>query len=363
MEYRINSYIDVEPLGDDKVLVLNKRNGQSYELGKKESIVISLIDGQRTPKEISELCQFFTEEDIISLETQLLSIDIIGKKKQHSKINLLKIKIPLFSPNNIFKNSTVTNIIYYMFTVINVIFMTSGIICTLLNILCGMTEEKINFIQSFGSFQQFKYFDVGYIVIFFAISLLLHEFGHLIVALKHKINVPDVGIMLYLFIPCAYTNLIFLNYCNDKRIKLKVFLAGTLSDVGLLGLAMSLFYIYAPATISRYFLISALICMVAIIGNLVVTFKFDGYYILQTILDVDNLKKTTLNIVVAYIGVLFAKFKNRDKKLDLRQYGHTDSNLEFTFSIIYVFLSIIYIPVMISSGIIMTIVELGGKLL
>lgn len=363
MEYRINSYIDVQALDNGRVLVLNKHNGQSYELGKREAAIISLMDGKRTPNEISVLCEFFTEEEIISLEDQLFNLDIIGKKKQHARINLLKIKIPLFSPNKIFKNIIVTNIFYYIFIVINMTFVTSGIICTLLNIVYGMSAEKNNYIQSFSTFQQFEFFDIGYIIVFFAVSLFLHEFGHMIVALKHKINVPDVGIMLYLFIPCAYTNLTFLNYCNDKRVKLKIFVAGTLSDAGLLGIAMSLFYFYAPLAISKYFLISALVCMVAMIGNLVVTFKFDGYYILQTILDINNLKKTTLNIVIAYIGGVFAKIRNRDKKLDLRQYGQTDMNLEFIFSVVYIVLSIIYVPVMIASGIIMTFVQLGGELI
>ena len=73
MEYHINKYIDIQQLHDGKVLVLNKRNGQSYELGKKESIVISLIDGKKTPYEISQLCQFFSEKEIICLENQLVS--------------------------------------------------------------------------------------------------------------------------------------------------------------------------------------------------------------------------------------------------------------------------------------------------
>lgn len=363
MEYRVNKYIDIQPLYDDRVLVLNKKNGQSYELGKKESIVISLIDGKKTPYEISELCGFFSEDEVISLENQLFELDIVGKNKHSSKLNLLKIKIPIFTPNKIFKDGIITNIFYYVFTAINGLFVICGIISTLLNMFCGISDDKSKYIQSFGSFQNFEYGDIAYVIIFFVISLMLHEFGHLIVARKHKINVPDVGFMFYLFVPCAYTNLTFLNYCNDKTIKLKVFLAGTLSDCGLLGIAMMLFHLCVPNPISKYFLISALVCMVSIIGNLVVTFKFDGYYILQTVLGVNNLKKVTINVIVTYIGTLLAKFKNRGKKLDLRQCGEMDSNLEFLFSFIYIFLSVIYVPIMIASGVIMTIIQLGGGLL
>ncbi len=364
MEYRVNNYIDIHPLNNDKVLVLNKRSGQSYELGKKETKVISLIDGYRSPSEISKLCECFSEQEIVLLEEQLSKLDIIAKKKRPFKINLLKIKVPLFSPNKLFKEGVVTNIFYYIFVILNGVLTVSGIVCTLLNIFSGIDNDKIEYIQSFGSFQQFKYTDIVYIIIFFAISLLLHEFGHLIVARRHKINVPDVGLMLYLFVPCAYTNLTFLNYCKNKKIKLKVFLAGTLSDCGLLGIAITLFHIYVPYSISKYFLIAALVCMVSIIGNLVITFKFDGYYVLQTILGVENLKKTTLNITMSYILLLFSKFKNRDKKLDLRQGGgQTDVNLEALFSIIYIFLSVIYIPIMIASGIIITVVQIGGGLL
>lgn len=363
MEYHINKYIDIQQLHDGKVLVLNKRNGQSYELGKKESIVISLIDGKKTPYEISQLCQFFSEKEIICLENQLVTLDIISKNKHSAKLNLLKMKIPLFTPNKFFKDGIVTNIFYYLFTATNGLFIFCGIVSTLLNMLCGISDDKSKYIQSFGSFQKFEYVDMAYIIGFFVFSLLLHEFGHLIVARKHKINVPDVGFMLYLFVPCAYTNLTFLNYCNDKKTKLKVFLAGTLSDCGLLGIATTLFHLCVPNSISKYFLISALVCMVSITGNLVVTFRFDGYYILQTVLGVNNLKKTTLSVIRMYFGMLYSKYINRGKGLDLRQYSENDSNLEFLFAFIYVFLSVIYIPIMITSGVIMAIIQLGGGLL
>lgn len=363
MEYRVNNYIDIQPLRDGKVLVLNKRNGQGYELGCRESIVLSLIDGKKTPYEISDICKFFSQEEIVSLECQLFELDIISKEKHRSKLNLFKIKIPLFAPNKIFKDGIITNLFYHIFTAINGLFIGFGIITALLNLICGISDSKIEYIQSFGSFQNLEYYDIVYVIAFFVFSLLMHEFGHLIVARKHKINVPDVGVMLYLFIPCAYTNLTFLNYCKDNRTKLKVFFAGTLSDCGLLGIATTLFGLCAPSLYSKYFLLLALISMVAIIGNLVVTFKFDGYYILQTLLGINNLKKTTLSIVKVYIGVLVSNHKNRDKKLELRQPHESDFNLELLFSAIYIFLSIIYIPIMISSGIIMAVIQLGGGLL
>ena len=103
--------------------------------------------------------------------------------------------------------------------------------------------------------------------------------------------------------------------------------------------------------------------MVSITGNLVVTFRFDGYYILQTVLGVNNLKKTTLSVIRMYFGMLYSKYINRGKGLDLRQYSENDSNLEFLFAFIYVFLSVIYIPIMITSGVIMAIIQLGGGLL
>lgn len=363
MEYRINDYIDIQPLYENKVLVLNKINGQSFELGNKESAVLLLIDGQRTPFEISRMCEYFSEQEIISLEKQLFELDIISKKKQLPKLNLFKIKIPLFSPNKFFKDGILTELCYYIFITINIIFTFAGVISMLINLLYGIDNDKKMFIQSISSFGQFNIYDIIYVIIFFTLSLIFHEFGHMIVARKHKINVPDIGVMLYLLVPCAYTNLTFLNYCNNKKTKLKVFLAGSLSDCGLLGISMTLFHLYAPNIISKYFLFSALVCMMSIIGNLVITFKFDGYYILQTLLDVDNLKKTSMSVVVAYIGVLFSKFKNRDKKLDLRQRGEGDVNLEFLFSVIYIFLSVLYIPIMIGSGVIILFIQIGERML
>lgn len=363
MEYRVNKFIDIQPLPDDKTLVLNKRNGQSYELGKKESIVVSLINGKRSAYEISEMCDFFSEEEIINLENQLFELDIISKDNRSLEFNLIKVKIPLFAPNKVFKEGIITNLGYYLFLTINGLFVVSGFFSTLLSVLHGVNEEKIKYIQSFSDLKRFEYIDILFIIAFFTVSLLLHEFGHLIFARKYDINVPDAGFMLYFFVPCAYTNLTFLNYCNDIKIKLKVFLAGTLSDVGLLGLGVTLFYIYAPDLFSKYFLLAVLVSMTSIIGNLVIAFKFDGYYILQTLLNIHNLKKYSIKVVATHIGILLSKFKNRDKKLNLKQDNEYDMNLELLFSVIYAVLSVIYIPVMIASGILMTIIQLGEGLL
>lgn len=363
MEYRVNNYIDIQPLYDNKVLVLNKRSGESFELGKKESTVLSLINGKRTPSEISRICDYFSEEEIIALEKELSELDIIGKKNRPVRLNIFKVKIPLFSPNKIFKEGVLTNSLYILFITINSMFLLAGVTSTIVNLLKGIDGNKRALIQSFSTFQQWNLFDGAFILCFFVVAILLHEFGHLIVARRYKINVPDVGIMLYMFIPCAYTNLTFLNYCNSKRVKLEVFLAGSFSDFGLLGISITLFHWYSPNVVCKYFLISALICMVSITGNLVITFKFDGYYILQTLLDTSNLKKDCVYVMVSYINILFAKLKNREKKLDLRQQGDFDFNLEFFFSAIYVFLSVLYVPIMIASGIIMIMIQFGENLL
>lgn len=363
MEYRVNKYIDIQPLPEGKSLILNKQNSQSYELGKRETAVISLIDGNRSPLEISEICSFFTEEEIIGLESRLAELNIISKKKSPLKINPFKIKLPLFSPDKVFREGRVTNIFYYLFTVINSLCILVGAGAAVFTLLQGVSAEKTAYIQSLGSFEQFALYDLAYVIIFFILSLLLHEFGHMIVARKHNIKVPDMGVMLYLFVPCAYTNLTLLNYCNDKKTKLKVFLAGTLSDCGLLGIAMTLFHIFAPGAVAKYFLISALLCMMSIIGNLVVTFKFDGYYILRTLLGIDDLKGSSLKTILTHVGILISKFKNRDKKLDLRGKDSTDTNPELVFSILYIILSVVYIPIMIGSGIITAVVQFGGSLL
>lgn len=363
MEYRVNKYINVKRLPNGKSLVMNKQNGQSFELGEKETKVIALTDGRRTPLEISEACGFFTEEEIIDLEAQLAELNIIVKSKTAVKINPLKIKLALFSPDKIFGNGRGTRILYYLFIVINSLLALAGTAATIINITGGIDTEKTAFIQSYASLGQFKYYDIVFALVFFIIALILHEFGHMIVARKHDINVPDMGVMLYLLIPCAYTNLTFLNYCKDKSTRLKIFLAGTLSDCGLLGLSVTLFHLFAPHTIAKYFLISALLCMTSVIGNLVITFRFDGYYILRTLLGIDDLKGYSLNTILTNIGVMIAKFKNRDKKLDLRGKKGTAPDTELLFSVIYVFLSIVYIPIMIGSSILPAAVQFIGGLL
>lgn len=364
MEYRINSFIDIQPLPSGKSVVSNKKNGQTFELGKKETSVLMLLDGTKTPNEISLMCDFFTTSEIVALENQFLELDIIGNSNSKHRINLIKIKFPIFSANKIFpSNKLITKIVYYIFMIFSILFFLIGFSISIFNVINGINVNNQMNIKSLSSFENFEIFDLIYSVVFFSFAIVFHEFGHMIVARKNNLSVPDAGIMLYLLIPCAYTNLTFLNYCKNKSLKLRIFFAGILSDLGLLGLAVTIFNFSPTNVLAKYSLISALLCIISILGNIVVTFKFDGYYILQTLLETDNLQKNSVAIVLAYIKMIFSKIINSNKKISLQQLENTDSNMEFTFSIIYVFLTIIYVPIIILNGLIVFIIQIGGNLL
>lgn len=59
--------------------------------------------------------------------------------------------------------------------------------------------------------------DVIVIYIGFIACLMIHELSHTIAARHYGVNVPEIGIMLYFFIPCAYTNISGINLLKSKK--------------------------------------------------------------------------------------------------------------------------------------------------
>lgn len=363
-EYRISKYVSIHQVSEDKTLVSNRATGKSYELGWKESIVLNLIDGKNSPEIISALCGFYSDSEVIHLEDKFEELGLIEHKGTKHTVNLFKIKFPIFSPDLVFKDKRVINSLYYILTYCSLIAVMLSIPLSIFHAMFGTEANRMTMISNFVP-QNFMASAVDVMIIYAIVTLsfFLHEFAHMITAKHYGISVPDMGFMLYLLIPCAYTNLTFLNFSKSDKIKLHVLSAGLFADLGVTGYAILLFHFVPFGYISKYFLYTALFGMVSAFGNLIIFFKFDGYFILEILLQEANLKQVSLQHCRVLLLAMKSTFYNRDKKVKIWATKNCDSAIADAFNVLFTALTISYVPMILGSGFLSLIVWMIGELL
>ena len=182
------------------------------------------------------------------------------------------------------------------------------------------------------------------------ISITLHEFGHASVARSYKVNVPDIGIMIYIVMPYAYTNLSFIATLKKKSQRLCILFSGMLMNFLLAGIAFMI-SLAIPGDISKYFILYGVSNITLIITNLLIFFKLDGYFIFQELIGENSLREKSIQ----YIKVCFMNVieKVHNKQSYVLQYEHSDRDLtDDLFYFIFGILSVSYIPIIIVSWII-----------
>ncbi|WP_054744102.1 site-2 protease family protein [Cellulosilyticum ruminicola] len=182
---------------------------------------------------------------------------------------------------------------------------------------------------------------ITYIVIFL-ILLAIHEFAHAVVSRKYNVNVPEIGVMFYFFVPFVYTNLTFTKLLKSKWQQLMCLLGGIFSNLLIAGICMGIACIDA-FTYSVLFEIIELLNIALVLINLVIFFKLDGYYIFQLIEDESNLREKSIAYVKSVIQLSLNEIKGKKTKVKVQRKTDYESNSLFYF--VFGILSIGYIPI------------------
>lgn len=360
-ERRLNKSLDVQQLDDNKYIVSNRKTGKTYEIGWKEYGVLKLIDGNNSPADISDICGYYNVDEVTALEEEFNKIGFLeeGKSSLFS-INILKIKYSLVSPTEYFKSRKQINILYWINTLFYVIFGSLAIFQSIIRFINGTDNNRMEMIKAFDyTSLGFSIKDIVIVYLIIVLTFFLHEFSHMITALYYGIRVSDMGFMFYFFIPCAYTNLTHLHYCNNKKNVLHVLSAGMLMDFGIMGLFMTMFNYMPISNATRYYLYIVLFSMVSLLGNLIIFLKFDGYFILQVLIDETNLMENAKKISISTVASCITTVKNKNKRVRIQNVGDESANTYFF--IVYASFLVLYVPLVLASGVLSIIIEsIGG---
>lgn len=149
-----------------------------------------------------------------------------------------------------------------------------------------------------GILYRFQWTDIVIILFTYILLVFVHETSHAILCKIETGHVGECGCMLYFLIPTFYTDVTIIRTVEYKK-KKKVILAGVYSQL-LLNAILSILLLLVDSNNSsiynafEYIFITNLILIIA---NLIPFLKFDGYWLLSSYLNRDQLYEKSISLV------------------------------------------------------------------
>ena len=344
--YQIGSHIEAYPHEDTKLSIYNKSTGKTFVLGEKESGVFKCLNGANSVDDVHAACPYYTREEIEQLISAFAEIGLFESGKR--KFNPLKIKMRLFNPNKFMKEEGLITKLLHCFILFG---WAIALIAGVLMFRWSVADPAIYVANVLLEFSKIGVWDIVLLVLISLVCLSLHEFAHMITARRYGVNVPEIGVMLYFLIPCAYTNITGINLLKSKGKRLMVLLSGSLVNLGIIGTCFVLMAMVPSPVIGMYGAIIILVNLGTIFMNTLVLLKFDGYYVLETILDEPGLREKAITHLLGYFRLLTGK--NKEEKMAFTLKLKDDNTLLWHLTYcFYALLSLAYIPFVLFNTII-----------
>lgn len=339
----ISVSIEISELSDGRYAVFNRSSKKTYFIGKMEYSVLISLDGA---KKIEELIEDFPMLNIGDLQRLLNQFDKIGFLKGTEvkrKNTITRITMAVFNPNKYIKqNSLFVRIFSFIL-----------LYCSFPIMMFGIWLNRNNFGEYIHLINKtFSLTTIVYIVLMTIVVLFLHEVSHVVVARKYGVNVPELGIILYWFMPGAYVNLSCVAFLKSKRQKIYIFMAGILFNLLVSGLALIGCH-RVGSTAQFYLLWLAIDNFFNALFNLFVSLKLDGYLILKEIIDEKNLRERSFQYLKSLLGRIIKQLGGFTNKDSHNFYNYKATNKESSINegiyLAYGISALLYIPILILS--------------
>jgi putative peptide zinc metalloprotease protein len=131
----------------------------------------------------------------------------------------------------------------------------------------------------------------------------LHEVGHALAAWRLGCAVPEIGLQLFFFLPCVYTNVSGSWLLASKWHRMAISAAGIYVELGLAAAALLVWRLAEPGPLAS---IAYSVMLVASLSTLLVNanplMRYDGYYLLSDLVEVPNLEQRSRQQLVAWFS-------------------------------------------------------------
>ena len=286
----------------------DRSSGRFHRFSPIANMVIGLMDGKRTLREIWELaCARLgddapTQDEVIGMLSALHRADVLQtdirpdmqemhqrnvrqermKLKQYLQ-NPLSLRFPLFDPDRLLN---------WMNPLGRWLFGPAGAVLW----LGLMAWAAVVAGQHWGelakdmSDQLFAPENLLLIALVFPFAKMVHEFGHAMALKARGGEVHEMGVMLLVLMPIPYLDASASLAFREKRDRMLVGAAGMLSELALAALALLVWVSVEPGVVRA---VAYNVMLVAGVSTLIFNanplLRFDGYYIFSDLLEIPNL--------------------------------------------------------------------------
>jgi len=326
---------------DGKVSVFSQRLKKSFVIGEAEYNVLVNLDGLHDYEQLSKISGKYNAEQIKTLvgyfsKMGLLDDDTKEETDGKGRFNIFKRrKLGIINGSKwINPDGFFTKIFNFILLYLTLPIFAYGIVLYYLN-TDGFKEVRVKEVLTMSPLMH---------IVCFIITASLHELAHAVIARRNRIPVPEIGIMLYMFMPYVYTNLSYIRLLKSKRKRMLCLAGGIMLNLLLSGIFFTL-AVYTPLEHRLVFEEIAFMNIILVISNMMVFFKLDGYFMLQEILDETYLREKSIDSVREIIGGFIGKMSaQKENKNALYSYKNTKND---AFYVAFGLLSIGYTPVML----------------
>lgn len=176
---------------------------------------------------------------------------------------------------------------------VNWIFSRASLIAFVVLALLGLFlagRQWEGFLTTFLQFQTWEAIALIGIALLFA--KFVHELGHAYAAKRYGLHVPELGVAVLVLWPVLYTETSDAWRLVERKQRLVVGMAGMVAELGLAVLAVLAWSLLPDGPLrSVAFLLGTTTWVLTLLINLNPMMRFDGYYLLSDLLEVQNLQE------------------------------------------------------------------------
>lgn len=300
------------------VILYSKKFKNIYYLKKLEYEIWNMIEREYSVNSIYNYYNDIDHTEINSCISKIRHIKTYNKDSCIEK-NKSNVNKRIYMLERFFLNGILSNVINFLITYCSFPIFILGVL------LC---KNKINIFLLSNSNISLKEIPMILIIggIAFFISLILHEIGHAVSAIKRGAFVPEIGIEIRKGIIIAYTKIAEINNVKNKNSEISIHLAGISMNILIAGifLIIQIFIDNANRVANIIIIINILIACF----NFSIYLDSDGSSILRCIINTCEINKENncnskknnnkiiiifsaifLNLILPIITVLFTIFK------------------------------------------------------
>jgi putative peptide zinc metalloprotease protein len=295
--------------GERWYLLHDESAGRYLRFNALAQEMLGRLDGDRTLQEILEQANEraedgagLTPDDVLQIMAQLHNAevlrdglpltarDVLGRyqqkqrfTRQHTLSNPLAIRIPLFDPERLLNRLVRPARLLFAWPGLWLWISVVGLALLLVVANAAQLGAAIG-AKTLGASEVLTFW------LLYPVIKALHELGHGLAVKAWGGEVHETGITLLVFMPVPYVDASAAWAFRDKRRRALVGAAGILTELFLAALAMLVFFSVEPGMVRDLALNVALIGGISTLlfnGNPLL--RFDGYYVLEDLIEVPNL--------------------------------------------------------------------------